>query len=81
MLPVRVKLTENSIDTINANIAFDAAGFGFDNPTNLTVCYRTLAGQGLFIPQTTAYNPVTGKLRVSMNLTGQSGDFGEFIFC
>ncbi len=81
VLPVRVKLTENSIDTMNANIDFDAVGFEFDNPSNLTVCYRSLAGQGLFVSQTTAYDAVTGKLRVSMTLTGQSGDFGEFIFC
>jgi hypothetical protein len=78
---VRVSLNESAIGTMNARVEFDAASFGFVNPTNLTVYHRTQTGQGLFLPQSTDYNPVTGKLRATMTLTSQSGQFGEFIFC
>ena len=81
VLPVRVSLTESDIGTMNARIEFDAVSFGFADPTNLTVYYRTQIGQeGLFLPQTKDYNSVTKKLRVTMTLTSQSGQFGEFIF-
>ena len=43
--------------------------------------YRSTTGRGVFLPQATSYNPVTGILSVSTNLTAQDGDFGEFIFC
>ncbi len=88
VLPVRVSMSESAIGTVGARIEFDAVSFGFINPanpfvnpTNLTVYHRTQTGQGLFVPQTPDYNPVTGKLRVTMTLTGQSGQLGEFIFC
>jgi hypothetical protein len=55
--------------------------FGFNSPTNLTVYYRPQAGQGVFVKQpSTDYNPATKKVRVTMTLTSQSGQFGEFIF-
>jgi len=80
VLPVRVKISELAVDTMTANIDFDVAGFGVSDPANFTIAYRSQSGQGLFVPQTTTYNPATGKLRVNMNLVGQAGDFGEFIF-
>jgi hypothetical protein len=80
VLPVRVKLSELSVDTMTADIDFDAAGFGITDPANFTIAYRSQSGQGLFIPQTTTYNPATGKLGVNISLVGQAGDFGEFIF-
>ncbi len=80
VLPVRVSMSEISIDTIAATIDFDAASFALANPINLTIYYRGQSGQGLFLPQPTAYNPVTLKLSATMTLTGQGGDFGEFIF-
>ncbi|HEV2209699.1 MAG TPA: arylsulfotransferase family protein [Verrucomicrobiae bacterium] len=81
VLPVRVNLSEGSIDSLNANVNFAAANFGITAPTNITVYYRATTGQGVFLPQTTSYNPVTGSLSVTMNLTAANGDFGEFIFC
>jgi hypothetical protein len=80
VLPIRVSLSENSINTLGATIDFDAQSFGFENPTNLTVYYRSQTGQGIFLPQPTSYNPVTGKLSATIDLTSQGNDFGEFIF-
>jgi len=80
ILPMRVQMGQTEINTMGANIYFDAATFGLNVPTNITVYYRQLSGQGMFTPQTTAYNPVTGQLSVSLTLTSQSGDFGEFVF-
>jgi len=80
-LPVRVNLSEIGIGSMNVNVNFDAASLGVLDPTNTTVYYRSTSGQGIFAPQPTSYNPVTGILSVSMNLTAQGGDFGEFIFC
>lgn len=81
VLPVRVSLTENAIVTLGGVINFDAQSFGFSDPTNLTVYYRQTTGQGLFLPQSTTYNPVTQKLSAAVTLTTQGNDFGEFIFC
>ncbi len=80
VLPVRVQLTETAIAAMQATLQFDTASFGFNNPSNLTVYYRPLAGQGVFVPQQTDYNPVAGKLTVSLMMTSQSGQLGEFIF-
>jgi hypothetical protein len=80
VLPLRVSMTEAQISTLGADIDFDATTFGFANPTNLTVYYRSSTGQGLFVPQETSFNPVGGKLSISMNLQAQGTDFGEFIF-
>jgi hypothetical protein len=80
VLPVRVSMTENSILSLGAIIDFDAQSFGFVNPTNLTIYYRSTTGQGIFIPQTTSYNPVARKLSVNLTLTSQGNDLGEFIF-
>jgi hypothetical protein len=80
VLPIRVSLSESTLETLDAVINFDAASFGFTSPTNLTVYYRSTTGQGLFLPQPTSFNPVTGKLSVSTSLTEQDTDFGEFIF-
>jgi hypothetical protein len=80
VLPVRVNISELAVDSMTANVDFDVAAFGLNNPTNFTIAYRSQTGQGLFIPQTTTYNPATGKLRVTMNLAAQAGDYGEFIF-
>jgi hypothetical protein len=81
VLPVRVSMTANSISALGATIDFDTVSFGVANPTNLTVYYRGLTGQGLFLPQPTSYNPATGKLSATTALASQGNDFGEFIFC
>jgi hypothetical protein len=80
VLPFRVKLTASYIDTLGADLSFDAASFGFADPANLTVYYRAQADQGLFVPQVTGYNPVTKQLQASVAMTIQSGQLGEFIF-
>jgi Developmentally Regulated MAPK Interacting Protein./Arylsulfotransferase (ASST). len=80
VLPVRVQLSETSLDSLTANIDFDASSFGISDPSNITIAYRGQSGQGLFVPQTTTYNPVTGKLSVNIALSAQAGDLGEFIF-
>lgn len=80
VLPVRVNLAEIGIASMSAAVNFDAASLGLADPTNITVYYRATTGQGLFLPQPTVYNPVTGTLSVSMNLADNGGDFGEFIF-
>ena len=51
------------------------------DPANLTVYYRAQTGQGVFLPQTTAYNPVTHALVVTMAMSSPYDDLGEFIFC
>ncbi len=82
VFPARVSLAQTSIKTLGADFQFDVATFGFDNPTNLTVYYRSTTGQGLFAPQinNSYYNPVTGKLVASLNLTPSGSDLGEIIF-
>ncbi len=74
-LPVRVKVNESGIESMTAELSFDAESFGFDDPESLTVYHREFPGQGLFVPLPTDYNPVTRQL--STNMT----QFGEFIFC
>lgn len=81
VFPIRVSLSEIGIDSVGANVNFDVAAFGLSNPANITVYYRSVSGQGLFLAQPTTYNPAAGTLSVSMNLSAQAGDFGEFIFC
>jgi hypothetical protein len=80
VLPVRVSLADSGIYELDARLAFDAASFGFADPTNLTVYYRTNTGQGLFVPQPTDYNPVTKQLRVTLTMFSPYYDLGEFIF-
>lgn len=78
VLPMRVSITELSIGSINASIDFDNTSFGFANPDDLTVYYRPITGEGLFLPQETAN---TGSaLRVTLDLFSEGGDYGEFIF-
>ena len=81
VLPVRVSLSDSGIYELDAELDFDTGGFGFTAPANLTVYYRTNTGQGLFLPQATAYNPVTHKLVVNMTMVSPYYDLGEFIFC
>jgi hypothetical protein len=81
VLPVRVNISAIVIDSMSAGVNFDAVNLGITDPTNITVYYRPTTGQGVFLPQTTTYNPATGNLSVSMNVTAQNGDMGEFIFC
>ena len=74
VVPVRVILTQNLVDTIAAQISFDENSFGFTDPTNTTVYYRPTPGAGIFVPLTSEYNWVTHQVQASMD------GFGEFIF-
>jgi hypothetical protein len=80
VLPVRVNLTDSGIYELDAQLGFDTASFGFADPANLTVYHRPQTGQGLFLPQPTAYNPVTHALVVTMSMFSPYYDLGEFIF-
>ncbi len=80
VLPARVSMVESALGTLGADINFDVVSFGIANPANTTVYYRASTGQGIFVPQPTDYNPVTGKLSIAIDLSTQGGDFGEFIF-
>jgi hypothetical protein len=84
VLPVRVKVNESGINNMTAEISFDAESFGFADrsgalgyadPDKLTIHYRPIPGQGLFIPLPTDYDPATKQLSTAMT------QFGEFIFC
>lgn len=81
VVPVRANLSATAIDSMNVRVNFDVASLGIPDPTNFTVNYRPTTGRGVFLPQATSYNPATGVLSVSTNLTAQDGDLGEFIFC
>jgi arylsulfate sulfotransferase len=80
-LPIRVSMSESALNALSGSVEFDAQSFQFANPTDLTVYYRQTTGQGLFLPQSTSYNPVTGTLSATVTLTSQGTDLGEFIFC
>lgn len=80
LLPARVSLVENSLGTLGADLSFNVATFGITNPASITVYYRNPPGQGVFAPQVTDYNPITGTLNVSMNLAAQGDGLGEFAF-
>ena len=80
VLPARVKLTAVSINALDAQMNFGTASFGMTDPAKLTVYYRGQAGQGLFVPLDTQYNPVTLQLQATVAMTAQSGELGEFIF-
>jgi hypothetical protein len=80
VLPVRVSLSDSGIYELDAELDFDVASFGFADPASLTVYYRTDTGQGVFLPQATAYNPVTKQMSVSLSMFSPYYDLGEFVF-
>jgi hypothetical protein len=84
VLPVRVKVDESGINSMTAEISFDAESFGFAersgmlgyaDPHKLTIYHRPVPGQGLFTALQTNYSPGKKQLRTTMT------QFGEFIFC
>lgn len=75
VLPVRVRVIESEIAGMTAVISYNAAGFGFEDPAQLTVYHRPTPGSGQFTELATApYDPLAGQVRVTMT------QFGEFIF-
>jgi len=81
VLTARVKMIATAIPSLTATVSFDALSFGFSQPTALTIYYRPEAGQGIFFPQTTSYNPVTHALRTTLTMNSTADEMGEFIFC
>jgi len=81
VLPVRVSLTSYGIYQLDADLEFDIVSFGFADPASLAVYYRAQTGQGVFLPQPTAYNPVAHTLGVAMTMYSPYDDLGEFVFC
>lgn len=76
----RVALSHWGLPELAGFFEFDAASFGLADPGNLTVYYRPQAGAGVFLPQTAEFNPVRGKLGVTMFLTSPGEQLGEFAF-
>ena len=81
VLPVRVSLSDTDLYELDAELDFDTASFGFTDPANLLVYYRPDTGQGVFLPQETAFNPGNGQVSVSLAMFSPYYDLGEFIFC
>jgi hypothetical protein len=74
VLPCRIRLEPDSIDTIAAQISFDVTSLNYDNPADVTVYQREFPGNGLFLPVPTVFNSETKRLQTQTNM------FGEFIF-
>ena len=70
VLPVRVQVGTNGIDTIDGRISFSARSFNLKGPNNLIVYYRK-SQQNPFKPLPTSYNPATGKLIADMTAMGE----------
>ena len=82
VLPLRVTITGSQITSLNADVLFEATGFGFAdtngmfgyvNPNALTVYRRPVWGGGDFVPLATLYDSGTKQLRVATT------ELGEFI--
>ena len=70
VLPIRVQVGTNGIDTISGRISFKAASFNLKDPNNLIVYHRK-SQQKPFKPLSTSYNPATGKLIADMTAMGE----------
>ena len=82
VLPVRVAVAGQDIQSIEADMSFDAESFGFADATGefgyvdpyvLTVYHRPTVGAGVFAALATTYNPVKKELATTLE------QFGEFI--
>jgi hypothetical protein len=81
VLVPRVTLEGPNIDAVAMDLSFDLPpdNYAFDtplypDPASLTVYQRPAAGEGLFVPLATVYDPGAQKLKVS------TSQLGEFIF-
>ena len=73
VLPFRVQVGANGIDTIDGRISFDVAVFNLKDPNTLTIYHRDPEESGPFTPLATSYNPATNQVWADMT------EFGEFI--
>ncbi len=74
VLPCRIKLEPDSIDSIVAQITIDTTVLSLSNPENLTVYQREFPGMGLFMPVPTQFDSGTNSLQAQISM------FGELIF-
>jgi len=70
VMPVRVQVGTNAIDTIEGRISLDVQSFNLKDPDNLIIYHRK-SQQNPFKPLPTSYNPATGKLRADMTAMGE----------
>lgn len=73
VLPVRVQVGTNGIDTIDGRISLDVVSFNLKDPDSLIIYRRMIEEPGPFTPLSTTYNPTTNQLQANMS------EFGEFI--
>lgn len=73
VVPVRLQVGANGINTINARISLNAQSFQLKNPENYIVYRRNPKESKPFVPLPTSYDATTGQLSADMT------DFGEFI--
>lgn len=74
ILPWRVRLEPDSIDSLESQISFDVTSFGFDEPENITVYQREFPGSGLFQPMPTVFDSVNNSIQTQISM------FGEIVF-
>jgi hypothetical protein len=70
VMPVRVQVGTNAIDTIEGRISLDVESFNLRDPDNLIIYHRK-SQQNPFKHLPTSYNPATGKLRADMTAMGE----------
>lgn len=74
VFPWRIYIGETGIQSITADLSFDVKLLGLYSPEDVVVYFRMYGDQGLFVPLSTTYNPVSGTLKATMT------NFGEFVF-
>lgn len=74
VLPMKIILSEYSVNYIGGEISFNVDTFKLPDPENTTVYYRPVEGEGIFTPLNTSWNPVKGEISATFD------GFGEFIF-
>ncbi len=79
ILPLRYQVDAALIPSLQATVYLDATTINHPNPANLTLYHRPQTGQGLFIPQTTQYDPALQTLSATISFTSNGGDFGEIV--
>jgi hypothetical protein len=79
ILPLRFQIDAALIPSLQATVYLDTTTINHPNPANLTLYHRPQSGQGLFIPQSTQYDPAQQTLSTTLSFNSNGGDFGEII--
>ncbi|RQW01645.1 MAG: T9SS C-terminal target domain-containing protein, partial [Calditrichaeota bacterium] len=69
--PLRMVISGFNINTITADVMFDAAEWEIQYPDSAIIYQREFEGSGLFIPLNTTYNHVTGKVVANTDRMGE----------